>query len=487
MKRTLYFLTIVGFVALATLRAADEPTAIPTDTGWDTYRERFQVTQRAATSLGAGSCSSSNCHGGATPRPGEVFLGNEWHLWYDGGKGPHFRAYKVLYEGKDNPSNRMAELLYGPGSIAKKRAECLACHALDVEPTYQGRSHDLQEGVTCEACHGLSGDWQGAHQNPRVWRQQMSVEERTEKGYYDTRDLIHRTEKCLECHLGTASKSVTHEMMAAGHPALTFELVSDTKDIPKHWNDQQSYLPGVNEGSYFHAREWAVGQLVTLRESMYRLIDRTSRSGQADYALFECSACHHAIGEAWRQRRELQGTIGEPLFDLSNWAMCEPLVETFALGQRKEFRNLINEIVHHFSPRGGDLTRVREAAIRLATMTDELARKIAATVFDESTTSGLIGRIVKSRRFIAGLGYRSATQAFLASRALYCESVPGARCCEPVPGAQCEESDLDEPARIIALLHDDLFDEQGRERDGDYDPTTVVEHLERLGDLLGKP
>ena len=51
----------------------------------------------------------------------------------------------------------------------------------------------------------------------------------------DTRNVIHRTEKCLECHLGTKEKFVDHEMIAAGHPDLYFELDSFSAVMPRHW------------------------------------------------------------------------------------------------------------------------------------------------------------------------------------------------------------------------------------------------------------
>jgi len=61
---------------------------------------------------------------------------------------------------------------------------------------------------------------------------------------YDTRDVIHRTEKCLECHLGTKNKFVDHEMIAAGHPDLYFELDSFSAVMPRHWKSPRESEPG---------------------------------------------------------------------------------------------------------------------------------------------------------------------------------------------------------------------------------------------------
>ncbi len=53
----------------------------------------------------------------------------------------------------------------------------------------------------------------------------------------DTRDLVKRTEKCLSCHLGSEEKFVDHEMIAAGHPDLFFELDSFSAVMPRHWKE----------------------------------------------------------------------------------------------------------------------------------------------------------------------------------------------------------------------------------------------------------
>ncbi len=55
---------------------------------------------------------------------------------------------------------------------------------------------------------------------------------------YDDRDLISRSQKCLTCHLGTSEKFVDHQMIAAGHPDLYFELASFSAVMPKHWQEQ---------------------------------------------------------------------------------------------------------------------------------------------------------------------------------------------------------------------------------------------------------
>ena len=116
---------------------------------------------------------------------------------------------------------------------AETAPKCLACHALDV-PASGARAHVRPERRSelrelpwsrirvARAAHGARLD---------------AREIASPLGMYDTRDLTKRTEKCLSCHLGNEEKSVDHEMIAAGHPDLYFELDSFSAVMPRHWKE----------------------------------------------------------------------------------------------------------------------------------------------------------------------------------------------------------------------------------------------------------
>ena len=122
---------------------------------------------------------------------------------------------------------RMARILK-LGKKSEEAQKCLACHALYTTPEQRGRAFELADGVSCENCHGPASAWLGPH-TTRDWPHEKSVA----LSMYDTRNVIHRTEKCLECHLGTKNKFVDHEMIAAGHPDLYFELDSFSAVMPR--------------------------------------------------------------------------------------------------------------------------------------------------------------------------------------------------------------------------------------------------------------
>ena len=120
---------------------------------------------------------------------------------------------------------------------------------------------------------------------------------------YDTRDLVKRSEKCLTCHLGTPEKIVDHELIAAGHPDLYFELDSFMSVMPPHWKE-------VDTDPWFAVRAMAVGQAVQLREQLKRVARESQGGIWPEYAELDCFACHHnlvAAKDSWRQERGYAG------------------------------------------------------------------------------------------------------------------------------------------------------------------------------------
>jgi hypothetical protein len=365
----------------------------------------------------------------------------------------------------------MVRILYGPNAVAKDRPECLACHALNIPSEKQGRAWSLEDGVTCELCHGRSELWMGKHSNPRHWRGELTESQRTELGFYDTRNLVRRAEKCLECHGGTESRQVAHPMLAAGHPPLRFELTSDLERVPKHWNDGQCYL-APEEGSYFHARAWAVGQAVALRESLYRLASWTDGGVLPDYSFFECYACHHDLKPmTWRQQRGVANTPGEPVWDASTAILTRPLVK-LALPDRlslwdKHTHDIVSALrIHAVKP-----SDIREISIPFAEAADELALKLSGERFSRSNIIQLMCEITADRERLAGLGHASAVQTFLAIDALYRRAL-----------AEDGEKPSNHAAiyQGLAKLHDQLFDEKAKETPWLYDPPLFVMEMSEL-------
>ena len=229
---------------------------------------------------GVGSCTASNCHGSVTPRntPKIDIRQTEYTHWLT--KDKHAKTYEVL---RKDRSVRIAQNLQLPEK-PDKSAKCLTCHTLSIPPELQGKYYQVEDGVSCETCHGPAQAWLGTHFT-------LGYEAALKDGMYDTRDPVKRAEKCLSCHLGTKGKSVDHAMIAAGHPDLIFELDTFTALMPPHWRQPP-------KGEWFGARAWSIGQAVALREVMQRLARRAqplSAPGWPEFAEFDCFACHHAV------------------------------------------------------------------------------------------------------------------------------------------------------------------------------------------------
>src|SRR3989475_4759518 len=228
--------------------------------------------------IGPGSCAATSCHGSVKPVAGSRILQNEYSTWII--KDKHSRAYQAL---TGDVGERMARILK-LSAKAEEAPKCLVCHALSPSPEQRGRVFEISEGVSCENCHGPASGWLGPH-TTRNWPHEKSLQ----LGMYDTRNLQKRAEKCLTCHLGTAEKFVDHEMIAAGHPDLTFELCIFTSYMPPHWKMPDQSNP------WRQVQAWGVGQAVQLRETLNRLARRASGPIWPEYAELECFACHHKL------------------------------------------------------------------------------------------------------------------------------------------------------------------------------------------------
>ncbi|MEK6674570.1 MAG: multiheme c-type cytochrome [Planctomycetota bacterium] len=470
---SLVFLVTVSAVPLfQPVEPSPSESSSSTPSYWNTYRHRFDVLQKSLYASGAGNCSGTMCHGGAEPRPGEVILGDEWDRWYDSGKGVHFNAFHTLYEER---SDRIVKLLYGRDAVAPETAECRACHAFDVPEQKRPKRFDEKEGVMCEACHGRAASWIGIHHIRQTWDVERSEEQRTALGFYDTQNLIRRAEKCLECHLGTATKRVTHRMLAAGHPPVALELVNDLERVPRHWTDKQSFLtPG--EGSWFHARVWAVGQAVRLRESMYGLATWADNIGPPDYSFFNCYSCHHDLkNETRRSHGVSPETLGDPTFDQATVLMCRSLVAILLPDDAATYDNAANAVTKLLSIYGTDRNAIKKGAFDLAALADKLAVTAERKAFDRSITFAILQKLANDREAIAYQGYRAAVEMLFACNALYVKAVLSDRKLTPT-------DPLDDALRKLDNM---LYDESGGETPQKYDPATFLALMAETASGLG--
>ncbi len=259
--------------------------------------------------LGVASCAGSTCHGAVERLKGSSVAQNEYIIWSR--KDKHAKAYAVLGEPR---SQRIARNL-GLGD-ARTAPICLDCHADNVPPDMRGPQFQISDGVGCEACHGGAKSWLGVHISGATHREDVAA------GMYPTDDPKARAEKCLSCHFGDDQRFMTHRIMGAGHPRLSFELDTFTAAEPAHFVVDKVYIQ--RKGPVNDVRVWAVGQAVSLVKHMDALLDpkRAPKGLFPDLVLFDCTACHHSMNNLrWQPDPATGLPPGTPTLEDANAVM----------------------------------------------------------------------------------------------------------------------------------------------------------------------
>ena len=361
---------------------------------------------------GPGSCSSPSCHGSVQERTETSVLQNEYSTWVVRDK--HAHAFVNL----TNPVGTRIAKIMGLGR-PDTAARCLDCHSLNVPDDQRARTFDLTDGVGCENCHGPASAWLGPH-TTRGWNYEKSLE----LGMYNTRDLVKRTERCLTCHLGTGDKSVDHELIAAGHPDLYFELDSFLSVMPPHWKE-------VDKDPLLGVRALAVGQAVQLREQLKR-VARESQSGTwPEYAELDCFACHHSLvaaKDSWRQERGYASRRpGNPPFNLSRFAVLRQVVQQADPAAAQQLSSEVDKVSALVTALGSDRKQVSAESTSASEIADRLAQRLNGMTFDQPMTLRLMKSIAADGDSIANQGERAAEQATMALDSLFVAYTKNAR------------------------------------------------------------
>jgi hypothetical protein len=151
----------------------------------------------------------------------------------------------------------------------------------------------VRDGVGCESCHGPAEKWLAPHVG---WKDLTPAERKhayAEHGMTWLRDPASRAKACATCHVGTGEADVNHDLIAAGHPRLNFEVSAYQQRMPRHWDEtaERARLPGYN------ARTWALGQAAAARAALELLASRAQPKQRPwpEFAEYRCTACHHDL------------------------------------------------------------------------------------------------------------------------------------------------------------------------------------------------
>lgn len=214
--------------------------------------------------MGLKSCSTSDCHGAKEEKLEGRTIHNEFTTWI--GKDKHAQSYSNL------TNKQSAEIAKKLGiANAQESERCMNCHSIHEafkNKDLAGPDFDIADGNSCEDCHGAAEKWLVPHPKDKPENKEWKREQSIAAGMYDTLDFVKRADKCVSCHL-----SIEHDLMAAGHPKMVFEMDLFQASMPSHWRKEEDFD---------HSKAWAVGQIISLKAAFKQVADRAEKGAPAE-------------------------------------------------------------------------------------------------------------------------------------------------------------------------------------------------------------
>lgn len=250
---------------------------------------------------GSLSCSATACHGRRLASIDAGYsAGTEFA--YFRRHDPHARSAETI------DSERFQQILDNLGALRDGKFDsavylrCAGCHDPQSPPDNNGSitpgsssassARFVAMGIGCESCHGNSQRWLNEHYSRAQTRESLS-----ELGFVRTDDIAIRARQCAKCHVGSSENDMNHDMIAAGHPELVFELSAYHARLPKHWHENTDSADPRD----FEARLWAAGQVGAATQALELRSGRISRAQNdndavwPEFAEFLCGDCHQRL------------------------------------------------------------------------------------------------------------------------------------------------------------------------------------------------
>ncbi len=358
-------------------------------------------------SIGTVNCASSTCHGAIVPVPQGRIMQNEYTTWLRLDK--HAKAYAVLLNGQ---SHAIMKNL-GIKQPAHQAKLCLDCHAHNPPPALTGERHITSDGIGCEACHGPAQKWIASHT-----LSDTPLTENLANGMYPTHQPIAQAKLCLSCHFGDSNRFVSHKLMAAGHPRISFELESFAHIEPAHVRYGVDWQQ--RKGSYNSIKIWAIGQALASKQLLDRLIHpKLGRDGLfPELLLFDCHSCHHKMSEKKATPRLGLGP-GQMRLNDSNLLMLRAIVATVAPAEatalNQQIRLLHHAVVGNAEAKGANAL---ELAQQLGATIEQLSHQFETYPFDVAVLRKILQNLIAQAREGQYSDYAGAEQVYLSVSSL---------------------------------------------------------------------
>jgi hypothetical protein len=357
------------------------------------------------THLGVASCSGSTCHGRSQP-DGTVVRQDEIMRWQEISSpgGSHSRALAILSQPR---SVGIARRL-GIGDAASAPM-CLGCHSENAAT--RGPRYQQSDGVGCEACHGGSANWIDVH---KAGNRTASLR----AGLVNLSNPATKASVCLDCHYGSADggQFVTHRIMAAGHPRISFELDLFTT-LQQHHNEDADYV--ARKGKTNNVRVWAIGQAMALERSLslYTNPALGTEGAFPEFYFLDCHSCHRRIYDDQEFNSSITpnpgrpASLGMPPYNDENMIMLAAAarIAAPALAQRIDADSRAFHAA--FSK---DRTSAVAAANRLKASAVSLATAFQSANFDRGKTFAVIDIIASDAISDRFTDYAGSVQSVMA-------------------------------------------------------------------------
>jgi cytochrome c554/c'-like protein len=363
------------------------------------------IAAEPARNVGVVNCASSLCHGSVSPWKDANILQNEYVTWSRVDKHAT-RAYQVLLTER---SQKIVRNL-GLATPAHQARICLDCHTYNPPPALRGERFKVEDGVSCEACHGAAERWIASHAAPNA-----THADNVARGLYPLSEPVAQARLCLSCHFGNRDKFVTHRMMGAGHPRMSFELDTFAQTQPPHFVVDEDWRR--RKGSYDEVRVWAIGQALAARELLDVLLDaKRSRDGLfPELVVFDCHACHHPMSEG-RWSAATGTSPGRIRLNDANLLMLRHIARrTWSAPRADAFDTTIAQLHKAVAGDGGEPL---EAARSMHAQLDGLVAAIAGRTYAVADVRAMAASLVREAADGRYRDYAGAEQATMAVASL---------------------------------------------------------------------
>lgn len=359
---------------------------------------------------GVASCAGSTCHGRAEGN-GAVVRQDEIATWQEPSSpsGAHSRAYAVL---SGRRGQQIAASL-GLGNAAAAPA-CLGCHSTFAPAGQRGAKFALSDGVGCESCHGASGGgWLAEHYAlPATHASNVAA------GLTPLDNPKVRAGVCLDCHYGSSKPGqfVTHAMMAAGHPRISFELDLFSA-LQQHHNLDADYAR--RKGTPNSVRFWAVGQAEAVRRAgqLFAQPKFAFEGAFPQFYFYDCHSCHRQITDGSQRKLTFETNPGRPIpfgnppFNDENIIMLSAVAGALVPGEAGAFQTASRDF-HKAMGQGPD--EARAAAQALSARAGALSDALSARAYGEADAFRIVAIVAGEATAPRFTDYAGSVQAVMA-------------------------------------------------------------------------